>query len=233
MVVGWELRWRGRKGEEAAFSPCCASALGLLNNGWKGDGEMGSVGGTIGHAPIACVPDPGRLPPAGTSLGLQSHPWTHGHSPTASCPTTAHCPMALCSPKDMPDLPSQSLCFLSLEASGSEARVSKVGNQFLPLQIAPVLFCFLTLLTQPWKLGCCHWGSPQVLWWLSLATRATPISMSPLRALQNLHMDGCGSQVPFPGSCLHPGLSKCKLAKHKSASLVKTPVPEGGWTTQQ
>lgn len=76
--------------------------------------------------------------------------------------------MALCSPKEPPALPSQSLCFPSLEASGPEAQVSKVEKQFLPLQIAPVLFCFLTRLTQPWKPGLLPLG------WLTGAVVALP-----------------------------------------------------------
>lgn len=71
----------GQEGRKGSLSPCCASALRLQNNVWKCDGEMGSARGMTGPAPIACVPplpDPGRPPPAGTSLGLQCHPWPHG-----------------------------------------------------------------------------------------------------------------------------------------------------------
>lgn len=85
--VGAEVE--GQKGRKGSLSPCRASAPGLLNNGWKGDGEMGSVRRMTGHALIAHVPplpDPGRLPPAGTSLGLQSHPWPHGSLPHSFLP---------------------------------------------------------------------------------------------------------------------------------------------------
>lgn len=71
----------GQEGRRGSVSPCCASARGLPNNGWKSDGEIGSVGGMTGHAPVACalpLPDPGRLPPAGTSLWPRSHSWPHG-----------------------------------------------------------------------------------------------------------------------------------------------------------
>lgn len=153
--------------------------------------------------------------PAG-SLQPQSHP-----CPTTPCPT-ALCPMALCSPKDPPALPSQNLCLPSLEASGSEAQVSKVEKQFLPLQIASVLFSDSSHTAleagaaatgaAPRCCGGCPWhpGPPQRV--------RTPCELCP-----NLGMDGCGSQVPFPGSCLYPGVSKSKLVEHKAAA------PARGW----
>lgn len=148
--VGGEAE--GQEGRRDSLSPCCASALGPLNNGWKGDGKMGSVGGITGHAPIACalsLPDPSKLPPAGTSLGLQSHPWPHGslsHSFLTHGSLLSQGPASPSLPKSLfPDLWKP------------EAQVSKVAKQFLPLQIAPVLICFLSL-TQPWKPGLLQLG---------------------------------------------------------------------------
>lgn len=159
--VGAEVE--GQESGKDSLSPCCASASELPNNGWKGDGKMGSVGEMAGHAPIACtlsLPDPGRLPPAGTSLGPQSHPCPHGS-------VLSHGPASPSLPKSL---------FPSLWKP--EAQVSRVEKQFLPLKIVTVLFCLCShsLGSQ----GCCHWGSSQVLWRVSLEPRATPVSMSSL-----------------------------------------------------
>lgn len=120
---------------------------------------MGSVGGMTGHAPIACalsLPDPGRLPPAGTSLRPQSHPCPHGSLPHSSLPHGS----LLSQGPTSPSFPKS----LFPNLWKPEAQVSRVEKQFLPLKIAPVLFCFLSLLTQPWKPGLL----PLVLWWVSL-----------------------------------------------------------------
>lgn len=153
--------------------------------------------------------------------------------PTASCPTTpsptAPCPMALCSPKEPPALPSQSLCFPSLEASGPEAQVSKVEKQFLPLQIAPVLFCFLTRLTQPWKPGLLPLG------WLTGAVAALPGTQGhpseyepPVSSAQIFTWMGAGARCLSQGAACTPGLSKCKLAEHKATAQSSPPCQRVG-----
>lgn len=136
----------GQAGGREEGQPVCsrASPPRLPNNGREGSGELGSAGDTTGHAPVACallLPGPSGLPPAGTRLRPRSVPGPTARCPTALCPT-APCPTAPALQSSRPALPSQSFCFPSPEGKASEAQVSKVEKQFLPLQIAPVLLCF-------------------------------------------------------------------------------------------
>lgn len=140
--IACESRGGGREDGSPHRPPRHASPPGLPNNGREDSGrELGSAGGTAGHAPVACAwqaPSCWHLTP-----GCGPVP-----GPTAPCPT-ARChplPWPLSSPVlrgSRLALPSQSFCFPSLEGKGSEAQVSKVEKQFLPLQIAPVFICFL------------------------------------------------------------------------------------------
>lgn len=101
------------------------------------------VVGMTGHAPVAStllLPEPSSFPPAGTclpgtvvSLGWSLVP----QLPVTELPALP----GNCSAFYSPSTPS--FCFPYLEGNGSEAQVSTVEEQLLPLQTAPVLLCFL------------------------------------------------------------------------------------------
>lgn len=104
-------------------------------------------------APCSC-----QRPAASLLLALvsrpQPHPWSHGSLLHHSLPSSVLNPL----------LPSQSFCFPSLEGNGSEAQVSKVEKQFLPLQIALTLFCCLIPTDSAhWVQG--PWLRPGPPWW--------------------------------------------------------------------
>lgn len=147
-VMGQELGRKGRQeaGRKGSRSPRRASPLGLLNNGREGGRELGSAGGTTGHAPVTCsllLPEPGRLPPAGTRLPAA----VLSLVPQLPAPRL---PAILC-PGPSPPLPSEAAAwpfppkaFVSLlwREMNLRLRFPKWKSNFFPCKLP--LFCFVS-----------------------------------------------------------------------------------------
>lgn len=158
--------------------------------------------------------------------------------PTASCPTApspmAPCPMAFCSPKDLPDLPSQSLCFPSLEASGSEAQVSKVKKKTISSSSnCPCFVLFPDSSQTALEARLLPLGQPTGAVVALPGTQGHSSKYEPPVSSPKPSHEWVWEPGAFPRELPAPWAQQMQAGQAQSCSLAQPNMPEGGWTALQ